>query len=80
MFPEERDTTQLSYAAQCIHNLKGLSILSLNICSVVRKFDSLKYIISSSEPDIFALNETFLNHLKSLMQLEARAYVHQILK
>ncbi len=73
-FPIVRETWQLSYAAQCLRNLKGLSIVSLNMCSVVRKFDCIKQTISSSTPDVFALNETFLNHSTGDNELHIDGY------
>ena len=55
-------------------NLRGLSIASLNVCSLTRKFDSIRLLIQTSEIDIFCLNETYLNHSISHEELHNSGY------
>ena len=40
---------------------KGLHVVYLNVQHLVPKFDEIKYILSTSEIDIFGACETFLN-------------------
>ena len=50
------------------------SITSLNLCSIIRKFDEIKNLIQTSEIDIFAINETFLNHSIDSSELHINGY------
>ena len=60
-FPHNENVSQLDYSNQALKNLKGLSIASLNICSITRKIDELKILLDRTDLDIRTLNETFLN-------------------
>ncbi len=60
-FPVNQDVSSLSYATQCLRNLKGRSFASLNMRGILSKFDSLKPVIEYSNVDVFALCESFLN-------------------
>ena len=60
LFPAEETVNNIDYCKQVINNLRGVSIASLNICSLVRKIDKLRILLSQSNLDILALNETFL--------------------
>ena len=60
-FPITQDVPVVTYATQCLRNLKGRSFASLNIRGILSKFDSLKLLIEHSGVDIFAICESFLN-------------------
>jgi exonuclease III len=49
----------------CLHkikNLRGLKIASLNINSLLRHIDELRLMLSDSEIDVFAINESKIDN------------------
>ena len=49
----------------CLHkfqNLRGLKIASLNINSLLRHVDELRLMLSNSEIDVFAINESKIDN------------------
>ena len=59
-FPVQDNVSNISYAAQCLKNLKGRSFASINICSILNKLDTLRLLVQQSNLDVLAVNETHL--------------------
>ena len=57
-----------------LKNVRGLTVASWNICSVVRKLDDLKLLLEKSSIDILCLNETFLNDSILNLELQINGY------
>ncbi len=62
--PSNNDGSNLNVAESSygsIRTVKGLKIISLNICSLYAKLDDLRLLVLESKPDIIALMETKIN-------------------
>ena len=73
IFLHGSETTCLEYCAQSQQNTKGITIASLNICSIIQKLDDLK-VLQKSKMDILTLNETFLNNSIEDNELQISGY------
>ena len=51
-FPPVREITELDHCTQVLKNLKGVSIASLNVRSLIRKLDDVKTLLHRSNLDI----------------------------
>ena len=61
IFPTPEELTALDYSTISLSKLKGISICSLNICSLVLKHDSISILLQKSKIDCLCLNESYLN-------------------
>ena len=59
-FPVNQDVDTITYAAQCLKNLKGKGFASLNVCSIINKIDSICILVEQSGIDVLCISESFL--------------------
>ena len=57
-----------------IRKLRGITFGSLNIRSITRKIDEVKFLLKDTDFDYLGLNESWLNHSISDCELEIQHY------
>ena len=62
IFPLPREFSDLEYSTLALSKLKGISICSLNIHSLVLKYDCISSLLSKTNIDCLCLNESYLNN------------------
>ena len=60
IFPQTENTGCIDYCSQALNNTKGITLASLNICSITRKYEVIKILLEKSRIDLLALIESFL--------------------
>ena len=73
-FSHESKISTIDYCSQALSNTKGITLASLNICSLTRKHDEVKILLDNSKIDLLALNESFLNKSITDSQINIEGY------